>query len=92
MLGPVTPTTPISSDPGVTSRSSGPNTLVVGIAANDAVDPTAPFTAICCAMPPSVEPRTSMITAPGVYSSRPSFVAVDNIAPVEMYTATDATS
>ena len=57
MLGPVTPTIPISPDPGTTSRSSGPNTFVVGIAPNDAVAPTAPFTASFWAMPPSVEPE-----------------------------------
>ena len=84
MLDPVTATIPISPDPGTTSRSSGPTTLVEGIAANDAVGPMAPFTESFCAIPPSVDPRASTTSAPGVKSSRPSMTSAENMAPEEM--------
>ena len=72
--------------------SSGPNTLVLGMAPNLAVVLTLSLVAMVCAMPPSLDPRMSMTMAPGMYSKIPALISAENMAPVETMVVTDEAS
>ncbi len=86
-------TSPRSPEPHGTSRPSSVTTRVYGPSRNDAVSAASADDIVLEAMPmASLEPSESTMISRSLWASRPFFVAVDHITPLDTITRNDEMS